>query len=93
MRRTFLIAYDLNKGETSAEYQRLIKEIKSYGTWAKPLESTFFVSTESTAKDVRNYLKQFIDSNDELLILDVTEDDWATQGIDAKVTEWMKNNL
>lgn len=90
---TFLIGYDLNKDETSSEYQRLIKEIKALGTWAKPLESTWFVVSSSTASAIRDHLKQFLDSNDEMLVLNISDDDWATKGLNKDVTEWMKAHL
>ncbi len=93
MSRIFLIAYDLNKGETSSEYKRLIDQIKKLGSWAKPLESTWFVISESSASEIIDYLKKFIDSNDELLVMDVTDDDWATMGINKEVTDWMKENI
>ncbi len=93
MLQTFLIAYDLNKGETSSEYKRLIDQIKKLGSWAKPLESTWFVVSESSASEIRDHLKKFIDSNDELLVMNVTDDDWGTMGVDKKVTDWMKRNI
>ncbi len=93
MNKTFLIAYDLNKGETSSEYLRLIKEIKELGTWAKPLESTWLVVTTGSAATVRDHLNKFIDSNDELLVMDVSGDDWGTYGINADVTKWMNANI
>ena len=93
MTKTLLIAYDLNGGETSSEYQRLIKAIKDLGTQAKPLESTFLVVSSNTVSTIRDHLSKFIDSNDELLILDVSDDNWASKGINADVTKWMKNNV
>lgn len=93
MKKTFLIAYDLNKGETSAEYLRLIKEIKELGAWAKPLESTWFVVTTGTAAMVRDHLNKFIDINDELLVMDISGDDWGTYGVNADVTKWMNVNI
>ncbi len=93
MAKVFLISYDLNKGETSSEYQRLIKEIKSFGTWAKPLESTWFVVSDSTTSSIRDHLTQFIDSNDEILVMDVSDDDWACKGLNNDVVQWMKNHL
>lgn len=93
MTKTFLIAYDLNKGETSSEYQRLIREIKALGSWAKPLESTWFVACDSTTSGVRDHLKKFIDSNDELMVLDVTDDNWSSYKLSKDVTDWMHSNL
>ena len=93
MAKTFLVSYDLNKGETSSEYQRLIKEIKALGTWAKPLESTWFVVSESSASSIRDHLTQFIDGNDEILVMDVTDDNWASRGLNSDVVQWMKSHL
>ncbi len=88
-----LISYDLGVPETSEDYKKLIAHIKSYGTWAKPLYSTWFVKTEKTCAQVRDEVKKFLDKNDKLLVMDVTDDNWATYGVDKEVTDWMKKNL
>ena len=93
MKKTYLISYDLGSPETSADYEKLISHIKALGTWAKPLKSQWFVVSEKTTAEIRTNLKALIDANDEILVLDVTGDDWATWGISTEVTEWMKNNL
>ena len=90
---TFLVGYDLNTYETAGEYQKLIKAIKELGTWAKPLESTFLVVSGLSASEIRDYLKNSTDSDDELLVMDVTDANWATWGIDKDVTSWMRNNI
>lgn len=79
--------------ETSTDYAKLISHIKSLGTWATPLKSQWFVVSEKTTSEIRTDLKNFIDANDKILVLDVTNDDWATWGISKEVTSWMKNNI
>lgn len=93
MKRTYLISYDLGMPETSTDYAKLISHIKSLGAWATPLKSQWFVVSEKTTSEIRTNLKNFIDTNDKILVLDVTDDDWATWGIDKEVTSWMKNNI
>jgi hypothetical protein len=93
MTNTYIVAYDLNKEESSSDYYRLIKEIKLLGGWAKPLESTWLVTSNYTSGGIRDHLEQFIDGNDELLVINISAKGWATKGIDNKVTDWMENNI
>lgn len=90
---TYLISYDLWWPETSKDYEKLISHIKSYGTWAKPLESFWFVKTTKTLTTVRDETKQYLDSNDKLVVLDITKDNWWTIRIPKDVTERMQKNI
>lgn len=91
--KTYLISYDLRIPETSEDYQRLIKHIKSYSKWAKPLKSVWFIKTSRSVAEVRDDLNKQIDSNDGILVIDVTSAAWGTTGISKEVTDWMKENL
>jgi hypothetical protein len=88
-----LISYDLGVPETSDDYKKIIAHIKSYGTWAKPLYSVWFIKTDKTCAQVRDELNKLLDRNDKLLVMDVSEDDWATRSIDKEVTDWMKKHI
>jgi hypothetical protein len=90
---TILIAYDLDGPETSADYENLIAAIKAHTKWAKPEYSLFLIQTTKSASEVRDELKAHINSNDRLLVITVTDDDWACYGLPSKVTTWMKDNL
>ena len=91
--KTFLISYDLIGPETREDYIRLINHIKSFTYWAKPLKSVWFIKTDKGIAEVRNELKQYTDSNDKILVIDVTNANWGTSNISAQVTDWMKNNI
>jgi hypothetical protein len=91
--KTLLISYDLRVPETSEDYKKLIKYIKSFGTWAKPLYSVWLVKTDKTCAMVRDEIKMETDSNDRTLVIEVTGADWATTNVDKEVTDWMKKNL
>ena len=93
MTNTHIVAYDLNKEESSHDYNKLINAIKLLGGWAKPLESTWLITSNYSSASIRDHLEQFIDNNDELLIIEISGKKWATKGIDSKVTEWMQNNI
>jgi len=91
--KSFLVSYDLGGPESSSDYRALIDKIKSYH-WCKPLESLWLITVEGEdCSDIRDELKNYLDSNDKLLIIDVTGSDWATRNINSKVTDWMKHNL
>lgn len=91
--KTFLISYDLGVPETSPDYKKVIDYIKSLGMWATPLKSQWLVVSGKSASDIRDDLHSLTDSNDKILVLDVTSDDWATSRIASAVTDWMKTNL
>ncbi|OGG57658.1 hypothetical protein A2765_05975 [Candidatus Kaiserbacteria bacterium RIFCSPHIGHO2_01_FULL_56_24] len=85
----FLISYDLGGPETRLDYVRLINYIKTYENWAKPLQSVWIILTDQTAEEVRDGIKNHIDSNDKIMIIEVTGN-WATFGIKKEVTDWMQ---
>jgi len=66
----FLITYDLNK--PAQEYPKLYEAIMNLGAWWHHLDSTWVVNTTLKAQDVFNQLKQCIDQNDRLLIINIT---------------------
>ena len=90
---TYLISYDLGLPETYNDYKTLTQYIKSYSTWAKPLQSVWFIKTDKTISQVRDEIKTKVDSNDKVLVIDVTSKGWGTYNVSKEVTDWMKNNL
>lgn len=42
---------------------------------------------------MRDKLKAYVDAGDELLVLDVTGDDWAGAGFDPRAYDWLRKNL
>ncbi|MEK7464084.1 MAG: hypothetical protein AAB610_03125 [Patescibacteria group bacterium] len=90
---THLISYDLRVPETSEDYKKLINAIKALGGWATPLKSVWFVTTTKSASDVCDYIKAQTDLNDGILVVNITDDDWATVGVTKEVTDWMKVNI
>ncbi len=91
--KTYLISYDLGLPETRLDYDILKRYVKSYSYWAKPLQSVWFIKTMKSVSQVRDEIKLKIDSNDKVLVIDVSSKGWATSGVSKSVTDWMKNNL
>jgi len=90
---TLLISYDLLSPETRNDYEVLIKYLKSFNFWAKPLLSLWLVKTDKSCDNVRDEIKLRIDSNDKVLIVDVTKRPWATHNISKEILNWMHGNL
>ena len=88
-----LISYDLGSPEDSDDYKELISKIKSYGGYAKPEYSLWLISTDKQTDTVRDELKQYMDSNDKLLVIRVTGVGWASYNLSSNVTQWMKDHI
>ena len=85
---TYLISYDLAEG---GDYETLIAAIKSYGTWAHITESTWAVSTDKTATEVRDHLVGLMTKGSKIFVLKS-----ASVGAWRNVicsNEWLKKNL
>lgn len=85
------VNYDLNK--SGQDYTKLIDYLKSHQSWAKPLKSSFFVKTSLTASQLRDGITPYVDANDDVVVVTVTNQYWATKGISKEVTDWMKANI
>lgn len=89
--KTILISYDLNRPEQN--YSDLIGYLKSFSTRWHHLDSFWLVKTELTAKEVRDQAWSHMDSDDELLVIDVTGDGAAWKGIAESGSKWLRENL
>ena len=67
--KRYLISYDLDR--PGQDYSRLISEIERLGG-AKILYSEWMLKSASSAVQLRDYLRQFIDANDKLLVVALT---------------------
>lgn len=89
---TLLVAYDLNK--PGKNYSELIDAIKGLGSgWWHHLDSTWLVKADLTPVEARNRLATFIDSDDELLVINVTNRAAAWRGFNDRGSKWIKDNL
>jgi hypothetical protein len=64
--KTYIISYDL---VGSRRYDSLYEELKSFKTWAKITESTWAITTDLSAVEVRDRLSAVLDSNDRLFVV------------------------
>jgi hypothetical protein len=88
---TLLVGYDLNK--PGQDYSGLIEALKSHGTWWHHLDSTWLVKTAKTASKLRDELTELIDASDELLVINVSGDLWATAGLEKRANDWLQEQV
>jgi hypothetical protein len=88
---TILISYDLMS--PGKDYSALHKHIESYGNWAKPLESFWFIRTNNSAEIVRNLAMKYIDVNDKLFVVEITGMASAWQNLSNEVVNWIGSKL
>ena len=88
---TLLVGYDLNT--PGQDYGDLIEALKSTGTWWHNLDSTWLIVTGESHVQLRNRLWNLMDPNDELLVVDVSGDSAAWEGLNAEASKWIKDNL
>ena len=84
---TYCVSYDLNKSDKN--YDGLISAIQQYNC-TKALCSTWFIKSNSSAQTIYDNLKEFIDSNDHLFVIEVNtsnEQGWMPKA----VWNWLDN--
>jgi len=87
---TLLIDYDLRT--PGRDYANLIAAIQAY-PWCHYLKSSWLVKAALTPTQLAQSLRQHIDANDGLFVVDVTSDAAAWYGLTQTVSEWIKANL
>lgn len=83
------IAYDLNS--PGKDYAKLIDKIKAYGNWCHVLKSAWIVRTSQTPTQVRDALLAFIDTSDDLFVVDITGRSAAWYGLADDISKWLQN--
>lgn len=67
--KVYLISYDLDK--PGQDYPRIIQELERLRA-VKILYSEWIFRSDSSAEQIRDHLKGFVDSNDMLLVVTLT---------------------
>ena len=87
----YIIGYDLRR---ERDYASLYQAIRSYGTYARILESQWAIVTSQSAVEVSNYLRKYIDDNDGLFVAKITWDAAANKLLSGDEGEkWLDNHL
>jgi len=88
MNTCYLIQYDLRKNR---DYASLIDAIKSYGTYACVLKSSWAIATTKSAAEVRDHLLRHMDADDGLFVVRSGREA-AWRGVLCR-DQWLIDNL
>ena len=82
----YMVTYDLNV--PGKNYQDLYRALEGYDYW-HCVDSTWIIKTNSTAIQIRDSLKPYLDSNDKLLVVRLTgESAWT--GFRDDCSNWLR---
>lgn len=84
------VSYDLKK--PGQDYESLIIAINAYNC-CKINKSDWLISTSDDCVEVRDYLKQFIDTNDTLFVAELSGKSgwWASYNLDKNTVNWLNS--
>jgi hypothetical protein len=89
MKRVLIISYDLVSPEKN--YEKLLKLIKAYPSWAKLGGSSYLIYTASTPVQVRDRLKRVLNRSDKLYV-GVAPAPSAWMGMPEGVSKWIREH-
>ncbi|MFH1658561.1 MAG: CRISPR-associated protein Cas2 [Pseudomonadota bacterium] len=84
------ISYDLYK--QGQDYHAIIDTIKTFGSWARTNKSVWYVKSGLSASQAVERLKQVIDTNDSVYVVDSTNNEAAWFNLDPKVAAFLRQN-
>lgn len=86
----YLVTYDLNKPQQ--EYEELYEELKHIGAWWHYLDSTWLIVTSESLKELSQRIRDKIDTNDHLLVFDITDKDYYGW-LPKDAWKWIKEHI
>lgn len=89
--KTLLVEYDLSK--PGQNYDGLIKYLKSFPGWANHLKSAWLIKTDLTPSEVRDGVAKCVDTNDKVMVIDVTGRTAAWRRLSQQLSDWIQKNL
>jgi hypothetical protein len=88
---TYMVSYDLKT--QGKDYSALIKALQEgYRSYWHCLDSIWLIVADQNHTQVRNYLVQHIDDNDQLIVADLGGNA-AWHGFSEECSNWITNNL
>lgn len=83
----YLLAYDLRKEQTSADYEPLWAELKRLGGH-RTQYSLWLLDLNNTAKEVHDHFKRYLDSDDRLWVSELTKNHYYSNAM-AGTNDWL----
>lgn len=88
MANNLVVSYDLNS--PGQNYDAVIEQIQSLGSWAKIHYSYWYVNSPLTARQAVDHVWPVMDSNDSIFVVDATNNNAAWENLPPKVSDHIK---
>jgi len=89
MSNNLIVSYDLNvEGQ---KYEAVIERIKSLGAWARVQKSVWYLSTDSATQQVADMVRNVMDSNDSLLVVNASKNEASWYGVSDDIGFFVKD--
>ena len=89
MKNNLLITYDLKM--QGKDYETLIDAIKSFPKWARLQGSVWYIKSDLSARQVKEFLSDYIDNNDSLFVAEMKDAAW-TASLGNTISEYLIDN-
>lgn len=90
MKKTFIV-FIYPKEEFNKD---LFEEhMRTYSNWARLSERLWMVTYLGNASQLRDAISHSSDSTCNILVINITNDGWASVNIDRRLTDWMQENI
>lgn len=90
MANNLFISYDLYS--PGQNYEKVIQAIKSLGNWAKVQKSFWYVNSNYTATNAVNIIRQSMDRNDSLIVVDATNNNASWYNLNDEIVKFIKDH-
>ncbi|WP_192181689.1 CRISPR-associated protein Cas2 [Mesorhizobium amorphae] len=87
---SYTVNYDLRNEDNSFDYEVLWDELKRLNGH-KTQYSMWLVAVNNTAKELHDHLKSFVDSNDRILVSEITKNNYYSNAIGG-TNGWLASN-
>lgn len=86
----FIVSYDLHNQRT---YPPVWERLEEWGA-VRLLESLWLVTLDNTAGQVRDALKDVVDTDDSIAVVELKKGSgWATLRVKKDGTDWLRTNI
>ena len=84
----YLIVLNLFFADNS--YTALDVFLKTSSRWARISKNVWMISTYRSAAEVRNGIKERVQSLDNILVIRANEKNWASYNLPKEIVDWLK---
>lgn len=85
----YVVSYDLHGKRNYTKAHQGIVDV-SNNVWSKPLESLYIIHSYKNAESVRDFLSNYVDNDDSVVVIITDLKDWAARNINPDASKWIK---